>query len=127
LRWRAVFASFEQRTAAAHRRGDSAALLVARHRHADGLSCMIIANRNKGGKARVAPSFTASRSTRRPRRHIARSRRGDHITASPTALVTVDDAGRVAARRRRLMFMLDLAVPRDIGLRSRLEDVYPSR
>jgi len=121
-----VFAGLEQRTALLIGAGDTAAL-AARHLRADGLRRMIIANRSIDAARQLAAEFQAFA--------IGLEDIGAHLpeadivlasTASPTPIVTramVADA--LAARRRRPILMLDIAVPRDIDPAvAKLEDVY---
>jgi len=121
-----VFAGLEQRTALLIGAGDTAAL-AARHLRADGLRRMIIANRSIDAARQLAAEFQAFA--------IGLEDIGAHLpeadivlasTASPTPIVTramVEDA--LAARRRRPILMLDIAVPRDIDPAvAKLEDVY---
>jgi glutamyl-tRNA reductase len=123
---RTVFASFEQRTALLIGAGDTISL-VARHLHADGLGRMIVANRGVDRAREIATEFHGFA--------IALDDIATHLheadlvvssTASTGALVTKEmtqDALRT--RRRRPMFMLDLAVPRDLDPEiAELEDVY---
>ncbi len=123
---RTVFASLANRTALLIGAGETAAL-AARHLRADGLRRMIIANRNVDAARELAAEFQAFA--------IGLEDIGAHLpeadivlasTASPTPIVTrsmVDAA--LAARRRRPMLMLDIAVPRDVDAAvSELEDVY---
>jgi glutamyl-tRNA reductase len=123
---RTVFASFEQRTALLIGAGDMIAL-VARHLHADGLSRMIIANRGVDRAREVASEYHGfAIGLGDIATHLHEADVVISSTANPTALVTrsmTQDALR--ARRRRPMFMLDLAVPRDIEPTiAELEDVY---
>jgi glutamyl-tRNA reductase len=123
---RTVFAGLEQRTALLIGAGETAAL-AARHLRADGLRRMIIANRSIDAARELAAEFQAFA--------IGLEDIGAHLpeadivlasTASPSPIVTrgmVEDA--LAARRRRPILMLDIAVPRDIDPSvAELEDVY---
>ena len=123
---RTVFAGVEQRTALLIGAGDTAAL-AARHLRADGLRRMIIANRSIDAARELAAEFQAFA--------IGLEDIGAHLpeadivlasTASPTPIVTramVEAA--LAARRRRPILILDIAVPRDIDPAvAELEDVY---
>ena len=121
-----VFASFENRTALLVGAGETIAL-AARHLHADGLRRMIVANRSVDRARELAAEFQGFA--------IGLDEIGTHLreadivvasTASPNAIITrpmAQDALR--ARKRRPMFMVDIAVPRDIEPEvASLEDVY---
>ena len=121
-----VFASFENRTALLVGAGETIAL-AARHLHADGLRRMIVANRSVDRARELASEFQGFA--------IGLDEIGTHLreadivvasTASPNAIITramAEDALR--ARKRRPMFMVDIAVPRDIEPEvASLEDVY---
>lgn len=121
-----VFASFENRTALMVGAGETIAL-AARHLHADGLRRMIVANRSVDRARELAAEFQGFA--------IGLDEIGTHLrdadivvasTASPNAIITramAEDALR--ARKRRPIFMVDIAVPRDIEPEvASLEDVY---
>jgi glutamyl-tRNA reductase len=123
---RTVFAGLDQRTALLIGAGETAAL-AARHLRADGLRRMIIANRSIDAARELAAEFQAFA--------IGLEDIGAHLpeadivlasTASPSPIVSrgmVEAA--LAARRRRPMLILDIAVPRDIDPSvAALEDVY---
>jgi len=123
---RTVFAGLEQRTALLIGAGETAAL-AARHLRADGLRRMIIANRSIDAARELAAEFQAFA--------IGLEDIGAHLpeadivlasTASPSPIVTrgmVEHA--LAARRRRPILILDIAVPRDIDPSvAELEDIY---
>jgi glutamyl-tRNA reductase len=123
---RNVFATFENRTALLVGAGETIAL-AARHLHADGLRRMIVANRSVERARELAAEFQgfAIGLDEIP----AHLREADIViasTASPNPIVTramAQDALR--ARKRRPMFMVDIAVPRDIEPEvAELEDVY---
>jgi glutamyl-tRNA reductase len=121
-----VFASFENRTALMVGAGETIAL-AARHLHADGLRRMIVANRSIERAQELAAEFQGFA--------IGLDDIGAHLreadivvasTASPHAIITRDMASAaLRARKRRPIFMVDIAVPRDIepGV-AELEDVY---
>jgi len=123
---RRIFAGFEQHTALLIGAGEMIEL-TGRHLHAQGLKRMIIANRSLDRAQDLALEFKASA--------ISLDALDDHLpaadivissTASPTPIVTLAATrAAITARRRRPMFMLDIAVPRDIetGVAD-LEDVY---
>ncbi len=123
---RRIFAGFEQHTALLIGAGEMIEL-TARHLHAQGLKRMIIANRSVARAQELALEFKASA--------IALDALEEHLpaadivissTASPVPVVTLAATRKaIAARRRKPMFMLDIAVPRDIEPQiSELEDVY---
>ena len=123
---RTVFENFQQHTALLVGAGETIAL-AARHLHAHGLRRMIIANRSLDRAQELATEFDGFA--------IGLDALGTHLaeadivissTASPSPIITYD-AVRAAlrARRRKPMFMADIAVPRDIEARvAKLEDVY---
>jgi len=123
---RTVFASFENRTALMVGAGETVAL-AARHLHADGLRRMIIANRSIERAQELAAEFQGFA--------IGLDDIGAHLreadivvasTASPHVIITRDMAAHaLRARKRRPIFMVDIAVPRDIEPAvAELEDVY---
>jgi glutamyl-tRNA reductase len=123
---RTVFASFENRTALMVGAGETIAL-AARHLHADGLRRMIVANRSIDRARELAAEFQgfAIGLDDIP----AHLREADIVvasTASPNVIITRDMAAQaLRARKRRPMFMVDIAVPRDIEPEvAELEDVY---
>jgi glutamyl-tRNA reductase len=123
---RTVFASFENRTALMVGAGETIAL-AARHLHADGLRRMIVANRSIDRARELAAEFQgfAIGLDEIP----AHLREADIVvasTASPNAIITREMAAQaLRARKRRPIFMVDIAVPRDIEPEvAELEDVY---
>jgi glutamyl-tRNA reductase len=123
---RRIFAGFSQHTALLIGAGEMIEL-TGRHLHAQGLQRMIIANRSLGRAQALAQEFKASAitldalATHLPSADIVIS-----STASPVPVVTLEATrAAVAARKRKPMFMLDIAVPRDIEPAvAELEDVY---
>jgi glutamyl-tRNA reductase len=88
---------------------------------------MIIANRSLNRAEDLALEFKASAiSLDALDEHLAAADIVISSTASPTPIVTLAATrAAIAARRRRPMFMLDIAVPRDIEPAiADLEDVY---
>ncbi len=123
---RRIFAGFEQRTALLVGAGQTIAL-AARHLRAQGLQRMIIANRSLERAQALAAEFSASaiRLEALPL-HLADADIVISSTASQDPVITVRDvAAALGTRRRRPLFMVDIAVPRDIepGVAD-FEDVY---
>jgi glutamyl-tRNA reductase len=121
-----VFARLENRTALLVGAGETIAL-AARHLHADGLRRMIVANRSIERARELAAEFQGFA--------IGLDEIGAHLreadivvasTASPNAIITrAMAASALRARKRRPIFMVDIAVPRDIEPAvAELEDVY---
>lgn len=123
---RRIFAGFEQHTALLIGAGEMIEL-TGRHLHAQGLKRMIIANRSLARAQRLALEFKASAITLDALDdHLAQADIVISSTASPVPVVTLAATrAAIAARRHRPMFMLDIAVPRDIepGV-AELEDVF---
>jgi glutamyl-tRNA reductase len=123
---RTVFERFSDHTALLVGAGETIAL-AARHLHANGLRRMIIANRSLDRAQELAAEFNGfaieigALATHLPEADIVIS-----STASPTPVITLDAVrAAVRARRRKPMFMVDIAVPRDIEAEvATLEDVY---
>ncbi|HKQ82187.1 MAG TPA: glutamyl-tRNA reductase [Steroidobacteraceae bacterium] len=121
-----VFDNFAQHTALLIGAGDTIAL-AARHLRSQGLQRMIVANRTLERAQELAREFDGyaitldTLATHLPEADIVVS-----STASPVPVLTravVREALRV--RKRRPMFMVDIAVPRDIEASvAELEDIY---
>ena len=123
---RRIFAGFEQHTALLIGAGEMIEL-TGRHLHAQGLKRMIIANRSLNRAQDLAVEFKASAITLDALdEHLPAADIVISSTASPVPVVTLEATRRaITARRRRPMFMLDIAVPRDIEPAiAELEDVY---
>ena len=121
-----VFTSFERHTALLVGAGDMIEL-AARHLHAQKLGRMIIANRSLDRAERLASGFKASAiSLDALDAHLAQADIVVCSTASPAHVISLEATRKaIELRRRRPVFMLDLAVPRDIDPRvGKLEDVY---
>lgn len=123
---RSVFERFEQHTALLVGAGETIAL-AARHLHTQGIQRMIVANRSLDRAHQLASEFNAfAIALEALPAHLKEADIVISSTASPTPVITrahVRDALR--ARRRKPMFMVDIAVPRDIEAETaELEDVY---
>ena len=123
---RTVFDRFEQHTALLVGAGETIAL-AARHLHGNGLRRMIIANRSIERAQQLASEFNGyAISLDALNAHLPEADIVISSTASPTPVITYDNVrAALRARKRKPMFMVDIAVPRDIEPRiSELEDVY---
>lgn len=123
---RRIFTGFEQHTALLVGAGDMIEL-AARHLHAQKLGRMIIANRSLDRAQRLAGGFKASAiSLDALESHLAQADIVVCSTASPGHVIGLEATRKaIVLRRHRPVFMLDLAVPRDIDPRvGQLEDVY---
>lgn len=121
-----IFTGFERHTALLVGAGDMIEL-AARHLHAQKLGRMIIANRSLDRAQRLASGFKASAiSLDALDAHLAQADIVVCSTASPGYVIGLEETRKaIEFRRRRPVFMLDLAVPRDIDPRvGKLEDVY---
>jgi len=123
---RTVFASFDNRTALLVGAGETVAL-AARHLYADGLRRMIIANRSVDRARELAAEFHGfAIGLDDIPNHLKEADIVIASTAAPHSIITrhmTEQALR--ARKRRPMFMVDIAVPRDIDADvAELEDVY---
>ena len=123
---RTVFSSFDNRTALLVGAGETIAL-AARHLHADGLRRMIVANRSVDRARELASEFQGfAIGLDEIPSHLSDADIIVASTASPNPIITramAQDALRV--RKRRPMFMVDIAVPRDIEPEvAELEDIY---
>jgi len=121
-----VFASFENHTALMVGAGETIAL-AARHLHADGLRKMIVANRSIERARELAGEFHAyAIGLDEIHSHLREADILIASTASPNPIITRRMAKEaLRARKRRPIFMVDLAVPRDIEPEvAELEDIY---
>jgi len=123
---RRVFSGFDRHTALLVGAGDMIEL-TARHLHAQRIGRMIIANRSLDRAQRIARGLQAS--TIQLDALDAHLPQADLVicsTARPGHVIGLESVqAALEARRRRPMFMLDLAVPRDVDPRvGELEDVY---
>jgi glutamyl-tRNA reductase len=123
---RTVFEPLSERTALLVGAGETIAL-AARHLASNGVKRMIVANRTLANAQELAQEFSAYA--------ITLDALGAHLpeadivissTASPVPIITYDAVKTaLRARKRRPIFMVDIAVPRDIEPRvADLEDVY---
>ncbi len=123
---RRIFAGFEHHTALLVGAGDMIEL-AARHLHAQRIGRMIIANRSLNRAQRIAEGLQASAILLDSLdAHLPQADLVVCSTARPGHVIGLESVqAALVERRRRPMFMLDLAVPRDIDPRvGGLEDVY---
>jgi glutamyl-tRNA reductase len=123
---RRVFAGFERHTALLVGAGEMIEL-TARHLHAQKIGRLIIANRSTNRAERITEGLPAS--VIRLEALAAHLPQADIVvssTARPGFVIGLADVQRaLGERRHRPMFMLDLAVPRDIDPAiAALEDAY---
>ncbi|MGQ0384788.1 MAG: glutamyl-tRNA reductase [Gammaproteobacteria bacterium] len=123
---RRIFANFDRHTALLVGAGEMIEL-AARHLHAQRIGRLVIANRSLARAERIAEGLQASAILLEAiDAHLSQA---DIVISSTARLgyVITEAAVRAAldARRHRPMFMLDIAVPRDIEPSiAALEDVY---
>lgn len=123
---RTVFDRLDERTALLVGAGETIQL-AARHLAGHGVKRMIVANRTLANAQELAQEFSGyaisldSLNTHLPEADIVVC-----STASPTPIITHDAVkSALRARKRKPMFMVDIAVPRDIEPAvAELEDVY---
>jgi glutamyl-tRNA reductase len=123
---RRVYADLSERTALLVGAGEMIAL-TARHLSTQGVKRMVIANRSLGRAQMLAAELKAyAVELSDLPGELAQADIVISCTASPVPLITKSLAeAAVRARRRRPIFMVDLAVPRDIEPQvADLEDVY---
>jgi glutamyl-tRNA reductase len=123
---RTVFERFENHTALLVGAGETIAL-AARHLHANGLRRIIVANRSIERAQELAAEFDGSAiGLDALRSHLADADIVITSTASPAPIVTYEAVrAAIRARKRKPMFMVDIAVPRDIEPKvGTIEDVY---
>lgn len=121
-----IFASLEEQTAMLIGAGETIDL-AARHLHQQGVRHMIIANRTLENARKLAKQFDAyAISLTEIPAHLAEADIVISSTASPLPILgkgTVESA--LKKRRHRPMFMVDIAVPRDIEAEvGFLNDIY---
>jgi glutamyl-tRNA reductase len=123
---RTVFEPLSGRTALLVGAGETIQL-AARHLAGNGVKKMIVANRSLANAQELAQEFSAyaigldALDTHLPEADIVIA-----STASPIPIITYDAVkAALRARKRRPIFMVDIAVPRDIEAKvADLEDVY---
>lgn len=101
--------------------------LAARHLHQNGLGRMVVANRTIERARNLAKEFAGYAITLEEIPvHLAEADVVIASTASPQAVLTYAHVERaIRARKRKPMFMVDIAVPRDIEPEvSQIEDVF---
>jgi glutamyl-tRNA reductase len=123
---RTVFEKFSGHTALLVGAGETIAL-AARHLHAHGLSRMIVANRSLGRAQELAAEFKGfAIGIDDIAAHLPEADIVITSTASPTPVITFQAVqAALRARKRKPIFMVDIAVPRDIEPEvAKIEDVY---
>jgi glutamyl-tRNA reductase len=123
---RTVFEKLENHTALLVGAGETITL-AARHLHAHGLRRVIVANRSIERAQELAAQFAGSAITLDAMpAHLADADIVITSTASPTPVITREAVrAAIRARKRRPIFMVDIAVPRDIEPEvAKLEDIY---
>ncbi len=121
-----IFGELNQYTALLIGAGETIEL-AARHLHQNGLKRMIIANRTLERARQLATEFNAYAITlpEMPA-HLAEADIVLSSTASPTPILHQDEVkAAIKKRKHKVMFMVDIAVPRDIAPDvADLEDVF---
>ena len=123
---RTVFERLEERTALLVGAGETIAL-AARHLHANGVRRMIVVNRTLERAQLLATEFNGYAVTLDSLElHLAEADIVISSTASPVPLITYQAVKQaLKVRKHRPMFMVDIAVPRDIEPEvATLSDVY---
>ena len=123
---RTVFERLDERTALLVGAGETIQL-AARHLAGHGVKRMIVANRTLANAQELAQEFSGYAITLDAlATHLAEADIVVSSTASPAPIITRDAVkAALRARKRRPMFMVDIAVPRDIEPEvAELEDVY---
>jgi glutamyl-tRNA reductase len=123
---RTVFEHLSERTALLVGAGETIQL-AARHLASHGVKRMIVANRSLANAQELAQEFSGYAITLDALgTHLAEADIVISSTASPTPVITYDAVkAALRARKRRPIFMVDIAVPRDIEAKvADLEDVY---
>ncbi|CDI03594.1 glutamyl tRNA reductase [Candidatus Competibacter denitrificans Run_A_D11] len=121
-----IFADLPKRTALLIGAGDTTELVV-RHLHETGIGRLIVANRTLERAHALAARFAGyAIALEEIPSHLGEADIVIAATSSPNLLLTAAQVGAcLKQRRRRPMFMVDLAVPRDIEAAvADLDDVY---
>jgi glutamyl-tRNA reductase len=121
-----VFEKFEDHTALLVGAGETIAL-AARHLSANGVKRMIVANRSLDSAQQLAQEFSAYAITLDAlNAHLPEADIVISSTASPVPIISYDAVkAALRVRKRRPIFMVDIAVPRDIDPKvAELEDIY---
>ncbi|MBC7984635.1 MAG: glutamyl-tRNA reductase [Candidatus Obscuribacterales bacterium] len=121
-----VFERFEDHTAMLVGAGETIQL-AARHLASNGVKRMIIANRSLDNAQLLAQEFSGYAITLDAlAAHLPEADIVISSTASPQPVITYDAVkAALRARKRRPIFMVDIAVPRDIEAKvAELEDIY---
>jgi len=123
---RTVFENFADHTVLLVGAGETISL-AARHLYTNGARRMIVANRTLERAQQLAVEFNAYAITlEQLHAHLAEADIVITSTASPAPVITLKAVkAALRARKRRPIFMVDIAVPRDIEPEvSKLDDVY---
>ncbi|MGC3982048.1 MAG: glutamyl-tRNA reductase [Steroidobacteraceae bacterium] len=123
---RTVFESFAERTILLVGAGETIAL-AAKHLYANGARRIVVANRTLERAQQLALEFNGYAITfDQLHAHLAEADIVVSSTASPTPIITLAAVkAALRARKRRPIFMVDIAVPRDIEAEvGELDDVY---
>jgi glutamyl-tRNA reductase len=123
---RTVFEHLSERTALLVGAGETIAL-AARHLAGNGVKRIIVANRTLANAQELAQEFSGYAITLDSLgAHLSEADIVISSTASPTPVITYDAVkAALRARKRRPIFMVDIAVPRDIEPKvAELDDVY---
>jgi glutamyl-tRNA reductase len=123
---RQIFAGFERHSALLVGAGQTIEL-VAQHLYGHGMKRLIIANRSiTRARDLATPLSGFAISLEEVATHLPESDIVISSTASPVPIITRDAvASALKSRRRRPMFIVDIAVPRDVEPEvAELEDVY---
>jgi len=121
-----VFERFAEHTALLVGAGETIAL-AARHLAGNGVKRMIVANRSLDHAQHLAQEFSGYAITLDALdAHLPEADIVISSTASPVPVISFEAVkAALRARKRRPMFMVDIAVPRDIDPRvAELEDIY---
>lgn len=112
---RQIFSRLNERTALLIGAGETIEL-AARHLHSNDLGRMVIANRRVSRARELARRFDAyAISLGEIPAHLAEADIIISSTSSPVPLLSVEAvAGALAKRRRQPMFIVDIAIPRDV-------------